>query len=787
MEENEQAILDWVNSFELEQKCTALSEMGDGTVLASLLHQICPKYFKEDALEQNVGGNASAVAGNLHTLLRLLDGYFQTELLKRIDMSDVDIQAIVVSNDPDEIFALLELVVGAAVMCENKAVFIRKIFELDELSQAVLKGLVEQVLGRAEDIDEADIADPSTFGQQHMSAGVGGQFGQGEDGEVYYMHMAGMADGDDAVDGMLMEAAEMAAVDDDDDGSGEFEVEDLTSGGGTPRLPGAVSAGSLMGADSSDAEKIRINEMLQHLHSERQRLLEEVATLEQSNDELKVQLERVAESSHLKDQQREAVEGSDRNRVFTLENINRQLQAELEELKREHDLRIVESETLQHELKSALHKLELAREVQAKLEMETHQQADELDIAKDKIGKLARAEQTIEKYQKKLEEMMDLKRQNKELSEQMDQYLDQIHELESANKGMGSMNKMVEQYKNRAVELETEKFEAQSALQMREQQVEQLNSQLEKERGARRQAQDECASLRLQLEQLEEEGSPRKPGSAAGVSGGLDLDDGYQMETVPSLKEKVKKLERELREVRMQQGQSGGSGSGAAGGAVADAAAAAATAAAMQEVECLRKELDDVRRLKTEREETLIATKKQLAEAQYELSKAQEDAAEQVRSADMAGEINELTQKLATSSNTVRLLQEKLKEKESAINKVEQEKSKLENYTKRSLGTFKDKYMAVLQTLKDEKEELQQKIRAQVEKNERNQDTWHREERLISSAMYELGVRIMDRKIQSQMTLDSNAPSPANASAVKQRRASGAADGGRKLFSDAER
>jgi hypothetical protein len=31
------------------------------------------------------------------------------------------------------------------------------------------------------------------------------------------------------------------------------------------------------------------------------------------------------------------------------------------------------------------------------------------------------------------------------------------------------------------------------------------------------------------------------------------------------------------------------------------------------------------------------------------------------------------------------------------------------------------------------------------------QDTWHREERLISSAMFELGVRIMDQKIQSQM------------------------------------
>ena len=43
----------------------------------------------------------------------------------------------------------------------------------------------------------------------------------------------------------------------------------------------------------------------------------------------------------------------------------------------------------------------------------------------------------------------------------MDSYLDQIHNLESSNKGIAALNKMVEQYKNRAVELETEKFEAQ--------------------------------------------------------------------------------------------------------------------------------------------------------------------------------------------------------------------------------------------------------------------------------------------------------------------------------------
>jgi len=42
------------------------------------------------------------------------------------------------NNDIEEILNLLELVVGVAVMCEDKNVFIPKIFELNELSQVNL-------------------------------------------------------------------------------------------------------------------------------------------------------------------------------------------------------------------------------------------------------------------------------------------------------------------------------------------------------------------------------------------------------------------------------------------------------------------------------------------------------------------------------------------------------------------------------------------------------------------------------------------------------------------------
>lgn len=66
----------------------------------------------------------------------------------------------------DEILNLVELVVGVAVMCESKAVFIRNIFLLNPDSQAVLKEFVEHVLGRATDLEEdteESVQDPSNI------------------------------------------------------------------------------------------------------------------------------------------------------------------------------------------------------------------------------------------------------------------------------------------------------------------------------------------------------------------------------------------------------------------------------------------------------------------------------------------------------------------------------------------------------------------------------------------------------------------------------------------------
>ena len=63
------------------------------------------------------------------------------------------------TGEPESVLELLELVVGAAVMCENKTTFIHNIFGLNHNSQTVLKGLLEHAMQSMVDYDGEGTAD----------------------------------------------------------------------------------------------------------------------------------------------------------------------------------------------------------------------------------------------------------------------------------------------------------------------------------------------------------------------------------------------------------------------------------------------------------------------------------------------------------------------------------------------------------------------------------------------------------------------------------------------------
>lgn len=122
---------------------------------------------------------------------------------------------------------------------------------------------------------------------------------------------------------------------------------------------------------------------------------------------------------------------------------------ELDGVKRDLDLELVKNDQLRSD--ASLEKSKLQRKVDecnemiTRLTMDVQMMTDEVEVARDKSVKLARVETQLEKYQQKLEEMGALKKQNKELSDKLDQYLDQMHELETQNKNLLGYQKKAEE------------------------------------------------------------------------------------------------------------------------------------------------------------------------------------------------------------------------------------------------------------------------------------------------------------------------------------------------------
>lgn len=133
-------------------------------------------------------------------------------------------------------------------------------------------------------------------------------------------------------------------------------------------------------------------------------------------------------------------------------------------------------------------------------------------------------------------------------------------------------------------------------------------------------------------------------------------------------------------------------------------------------VDVLKAELEVSQAAKKEREEALLASKKQLAETSHELKRAlavaeelRSKAATQQTSQAQQANTKELETQLAIKVNALFHLEELLKESETKLNKTEHDKDKLEIFAKRSLTSFKDKFMTALQRYKAEKAGLEEK------------------------------------------------------------------------------
>lgn len=95
-------------------------------------------------------------------------------------------------------------------------------------------------------------------------------------------------------------------------------------------------------------------------------------------------------------------------------------------------------------------------------------------------------------------------------------------------------------------------------------------------------------------------------------------------------------------------------------------------------------------------------------------------------------------------------LKNALAKKEAENKKIGSDKDKLEAYTKRTLAKFQDKYLVALQECKAKLKEKQDKIEILESRSATEKTAQKREERLLSSTIYELGLAIMQNRLKER-------------------------------------
>lgn len=101
-------------------------------------------------------------------------------------------------------------------------------------------------------------------------------------------------------------------------------------------------------------------------------------------------------------------------------------------------------------------------------------------------------------------------------------------------------------------------------------------------------------------------------------------------------------------------------------------------------------------------------------------------------------------------TNEIAKLKEALAKKEAENKKIGSDKDKLEAYTKRTLAKFQDKYLVALQECKAKLKEKQDKIEILESRSATEKTAQKREERLLSSTIYELGLAIMQNRLKER-------------------------------------
>ncbi|KAK2168518.1 hypothetical protein LSH36_16g06021 [Paralvinella palmiformis] len=153
-----------LQTFNVDGPKHTAEELTDGVAMSQVLHQIAPKFFNEtwmSKIKADIGSNWRLKVNNLKKIIKGVLDYYADELGQQIyDFHMPDITAIGEHTDLDEMGRLLQLILGCAVNCDNKQLYIQRIMALEEAVQHVVMAAIQELMTKEmpqASVKEADV------------------------------------------------------------------------------------------------------------------------------------------------------------------------------------------------------------------------------------------------------------------------------------------------------------------------------------------------------------------------------------------------------------------------------------------------------------------------------------------------------------------------------------------------------------------------------------------------------------------------------------------------------
>ena len=136
MSELQSSLVAWININNLSHQAADILELSNTILLTEFMQQVAPDYFNSLDLVTEDSAWPSKL-NNLKQFTAALDSFYQNVLKIPADAiaDDLDLAAMARNDDRNELMRLIELVMGAAVSCDEKETYIARIMGLEEHDQ----------------------------------------------------------------------------------------------------------------------------------------------------------------------------------------------------------------------------------------------------------------------------------------------------------------------------------------------------------------------------------------------------------------------------------------------------------------------------------------------------------------------------------------------------------------------------------------------------------------------------------------------------------------------------